>query len=163
MAKIYDFTIKNITTWIGRDGIGCQGNIYYRGKKVGWYNDSADGGTVDVDFFGEYEARVQMKKILDDAAEKYFHTYPLEGIFAELPPTGDLFLSELITLIILEKEYKKGVKQGKPYMWFLENTKTLNQYTISAENEEYIERVLKKSTVRCIKKYTSMDDFIIKE
>ena len=163
MAKIYDFTIKNITQWIGRDGIGCQGNIYYRGKKVGFYNDRADGGEPDIDFYGERAIREKLQELIEKATEKYFQANPLEGILAGVQPTVDLFLCEIIILNDLEKDYKKGLKQGKPYMWFLENTKTLNQYTISAENEEYIERVLKKSTVRCIKKYTSMDDFIVKE
>ena len=162
MAKIYDFTIKNITTWIGRDGIGCQGNIYYRGKKVGWYNDSADGGAADVEFYGESSLRTKMQTTIEDAAKKYFQAYPMEGIFAKLSPTAELFLGEIITLIDLEKDYKKGVKQGKPYMWFLENPKTYEQYTISAENETVVERALKTSAVRCIKKYTSLDDFIIK-
>ena len=38
MASIFGFSIKNITTFMGREGQGSQGNIYYNNKKVGWYN-----------------------------------------------------------------------------------------------------------------------------
>ena len=50
MASIFGFEIKGLKTFRGRDGEGSQGSIYYNGKKVGWYNNSADGGASDIDF-----------------------------------------------------------------------------------------------------------------
>ena len=40
MATIYGFSLKGIKTFKGREGEGCQGDIYYDGKKVGWYSDN---------------------------------------------------------------------------------------------------------------------------
>ena len=42
MASIYGFTIKNIKTFRGREWDGRQGDIYYNGKKVGWYNNEGN-------------------------------------------------------------------------------------------------------------------------
>ena len=49
MATIYGFSLKGIKTFKGREGEGCQGDIYYDGKKVGWYSDNADGGMADIE------------------------------------------------------------------------------------------------------------------
>ena len=57
MASIYGFTIKNIKTFRGREWDGRQGDIYYNGKKVGWYNNDGNGGCADIDFFGTLENR----------------------------------------------------------------------------------------------------------
>ena len=43
MASIYGFTLMNRKTFQGLDWQGNQGNPYYNGKKVAWYNDSGNG------------------------------------------------------------------------------------------------------------------------
>lgn len=46
-------TLKNIKTWNGREGIGCQANIYFMNKKVGTFLDEANGGEYYIDFDDE--------------------------------------------------------------------------------------------------------------
>ena len=48
MVSIYGFTLKNRKTFQGLDWQGNQGNLYYNGKKVAWYNDSGNGGSCDI-------------------------------------------------------------------------------------------------------------------
>lgn len=72
MASIFGFTLKGIRTFRGRDWDGVQGSIYYKGKKVGWYNDSGDGGAADIDFDGTIEERRKMDELLKAAAVEYY-------------------------------------------------------------------------------------------
>lgn len=67
MASIFEFTLKGVRTFRGRDWDGVQGSIYYKGKKVGWYNDSGDGGAADIDFEGTIEERRKMDELLNKA------------------------------------------------------------------------------------------------
>ena len=50
MASIYGFTVKGVKYFQGRDWEGCQGDIHYNGKKVGFYNDLGDGAPATIDF-----------------------------------------------------------------------------------------------------------------
>lgn len=112
MASILGFTLKGIRTFRGRDWDGVQGSIYYKGKKVGWYNDSGDGGAADIDFEGTIEKRNKMDELLKAAAVEYYKRYPMTGIYADLPIDSELFMSALVGIIDDEKEYKKAVKGG---------------------------------------------------
>lgn len=112
MASIKGFTLKSIKTFMGRDGYGCQGNIYYKGKKVGWYNDAGDGGMADIDFDGTFEQRKAMEQVLTDTMYEYYKEHPLTGEYADLPVDNELFMAELVKLIDFEKFYKKAIAKS---------------------------------------------------
>lgn len=110
MAKIKGWELKNIRTWEGREGEGAQGDIYYKGKRVGWYNDSADGGPVDINLHID-----ELQEQLDADVKAYFtvHPDPL-CVQYDIEPDADIFFAELLSLIEKEKTYKKNAKKGFP-------------------------------------------------
>lgn len=112
MATIYGFSIKKLNTFMGREGEGSQGDIYYNGKKVGWYSNNADGGMADIKFDGSWEQRRDMERLLKEATVKYYARFPLTGEFAVLEPDEELFMENLVGFTLDEKEFKKYQKEG---------------------------------------------------
>ena len=164
MASIYGFTIKGIKQWQGREWLGCQGNIYLNGKKVGWYNDDGNGGSPDIEFNGTKEEREKVETEFKQAWVRYYKKYPMQGQFADLEPSADIFMGEILELIEAEKIFKVVLKQGK---------KVLAYYTDIASNKDYmanfktIEAYEKfkadyKEKISDLKAYKSLEDFDIK-
>jgi hypothetical protein len=84
MAKINNFELKNVKDFLGHEQEPlCQGNIYYKGKKVGFYSQDAHGGcdNIDIDCELSNELKTEIYEILnnyhcdsifkDNASEKY--------------------------------------------------------------------------------------------
>ena len=107
MASIYGFTLKNRKTFQGLDWQGNQGNLYYNGKKVAWYNDSGNGGSCDIVYYDNSYA-----PILKETINRYFKERPIITEYGELDGDEDLFMAELLQLMDDEKEYKKAIKKG---------------------------------------------------
>ena len=101
MTEIYGITLKGCKEFQGREGDGVQGNIYMDGKKVGWYNDRADGGEVEID----YDSKEIETEILA-RVDRFFERYPQEysGV--------DLFFPTILTLMDYEKSLRKALKKG---------------------------------------------------
>ena len=161
MAKIYGFSLKNIKTFKGREGEGCQGDIYYDGKKVGWYSDNADGGMADIDFYGEREQRQRMSDLLKAATVKYYAQYPLTGKFADLDTDEEMFMGELVAFSEHEKEFKKYQKDGYIAMAvFRKPGDELYEYTQLFRRKEAIEAFQKRTDIEQARIYTK-DAFVI--
>ena len=72
MASIYGFTLKKRKTFQGIDWEGNQGNLYYNGKTVAWYNDSGNGGSGDIVYYDNSYA-----PILEEMSKRYFKERPI--------------------------------------------------------------------------------------
>lgn len=162
MASIFGFQIQNIVRFRGREGEGCQGDIYYNGKKVGWYNDMADGGPADIDFWQNDRKRCdEMLAIFDKAVKDYFKKYPLTGIFKDLKPDGELFMEALVELTEFEKKYKLFLKTGRKYFVTYEDERGVEvSYAVSSDSTLY-ERTKKDKTAFNVREYKSLEDFKI--
>jgi hypothetical protein len=161
MASIFGFAIKALKTFRGRDGVGSQGNIYYNGKKVGWYNDSADGGASDIEFEGTKEQRVEMQGLLKEATRKYYERFPLTGMFADLTPNEEIFMEELVNFTLDEKEFKKYQKDGYIGMaTFQKVGEPYKEYTMLFKKEKAIEEFQKRPDIENARVYTK-DAFVI--
>lgn len=161
MASIYGFEIKGLKTFVGRDGIGCQGNIYYNGKKVGWYNDSANGGMADIDFDGDGERRTKMELLLKEATRKYYERFPLTGQYADLEPNEDIFMEDLVNFTLDEKEFKKYQKDGYIGMAIYKKiNEPYKAYTLLFKREKAIEEFQKRPDIVSARIYTK-DAFVI--
>ena len=161
MASIFGFAIKGLKTFRGRDGVGSQGNIYYNGKKVGWYNDSADGGASDIEFEGTKEQRVEMQGLLKEATRKYYERFPLTGMFADLTPNEEIFMEELVNFTLDEKEFKKYQKDG--YIGMAKYQKIGDpyyEYTMLFKRGKAIEEFQKRADIENARIYTK-DAFVI--
>lgn len=166
MASIFGFTIKNIKTFRGREWDGCQGDIYYNGKKVGWYNNDGNGGCADIEFFGTFEMRQWHENKLSQATQEYFRRYPLEGEYSQLTPDAEMFMSVLIDLIHDEQTYKRYAKKGKPFMvTFVENG-WQNRLAVCETDKVFVLADLigedRMRNVSDIKKFKGLEDFEIK-
>ena len=161
MASIYGFEIKGLKTFVGREGLGSQGNIYCNGKKVGWYNNSADGGASDIEFEGDRERRTQMELLLKEAARKYYERFPLTGEFACLNGDVQIFMEDLIKFTEDEKELKKYQKDG--YIGMAKYQKIgepYYEYTLLFKREKAIEEFQKRADIENARIYTK-DAFVI--
>ena len=155
MASIYGFVIKKIKTFRGREGEGCQGDIYYNGKKVGWYNDMADGGMADVYFDGDREQCSKMEALLNEAAKKYYAKYPLTGLCADLPITDGLFMDELVNVTMDEKVFKKHQKEGYFAMaTYQKQGVDFKEYTLLFKRKEALDAFQKRPDVERVRVYT---------
>lgn len=162
MASIFGFTIKHIVKFKGREGEGCQGDIFYNGAKVGWYNDSADGGMADIDFWqGDSKRRDEIQAIFDKAVKEYFARFPLGGAFKDIDPDGELFMAALVELTEFENEYKKYCRTGRKY--FVSYEDEVGFLTcVASSSPTLFESVRKNKTAFNVKEYSSLLDFTIK-
>ena len=163
MATIYGFSIKKLKTFMGREGEGCQGEIYYNGKKVGWYNNSADGGMADIDFDGDWERRRQMEGVLKEATRKYYTQFPLTGELADLEPDEELFMDSLVEFTMDEKEFKKYQKDGYIGMAvFQKRGDSSHVYTQLFKRTEAMDLFQKRGDIENARVYTR-DAFVIED
>ena len=93
MASIYGFTLKKRKTFHGLDWQGNQGDLYYNGKKVAWYNDSGNGGSCDIVYY-----ETSYAPILAETIKRYFKERPIITEYGELDGDEDLFMAELLQL-----------------------------------------------------------------
>ena len=93
MASIYGFTLKKRKTFHGLDWQGNQGDLYYNGKKVAWYNDSGNGGSCDIVYSDNSYA-----SILEETIKRSVKERPIITEYGELDGDEDLFMAELLQL-----------------------------------------------------------------
>ncbi len=160
MAQINGISLKKVTTF--KDHEGCQiaqGDVYYKGKKLGFWTQDAWGGGDMYDFnTSVLDAEVEKYKASDLVDEKYREYTDL-----------DCLLCDLLKLIDDEKSYKKGVKKGyNAYVLVDQGYRTSGYYTNGTKPEiektkyykQFVKEVKKNDTDKVII-YTSLDDFKI--
>lgn len=155
MANIKGWTLKNVKKWEGREGEGRQGNLYFAGKKVGWYNDDGNGGETDIDL-----DTPQRYVTLKNAAKAYFeeHPNPLYVMYG-LEPDEDCLIEAILELLEKEKEFKKQQKKGFPYLFIVEDT--YHWKAVGIKSEDTLEKLRKKyvSEGHQVEIYRSVADF----
>jgi hypothetical protein len=96
MASIKGISIKNIKTFRGREyPTNYQGNIYYNGKKMGFWSQDDWGGPDRYDF-----DTTELNKV----AKEYYGEDSIYDL--------DCLIFEILRLVDYEKIYKKAVKAG---------------------------------------------------
>lgn len=164
MAKINNIQIKNLKTFKGHEGEPLfQGNIYYKGKLLGFWSQDAHGGIYDNFNFNE--------SVLDEEAKKYATSDRVEDEYRKYADICSL-LNDLVVLMDEEKMYKSYVKNGYPatvvvtegYNYFYCALKTTDKDIALKAAAKHIE----ECKAKCFKDrevkvyvYTSLDDFNI--
>lgn len=168
MASLNGVTIKNLKQFMSHEGPMWQGNIYLGNKKIGFWSNDSHGGPDEFFMESKYSGLKLMKE------------------FARLKPEceyipEEIFMEELLELILREKEYKKMVKRGFEAVLFISDSYHYYQIGLTMEekhlsDQEVYER--KKKTVTEIKKklqkesdkkkhelkiFRRLDDFVIGE
>jgi hypothetical protein len=123
MAKINGFELKNITNFRGHEGEDLiQANVYYKGKKVGFWSQDSWGGcdnfNLDYELNSELKEEVNNKLhtykggiIFDKVDKLYDKTYNITFEHKIKQIGYEYLFSDLVQLIDFEKYYKKYTKQ----------------------------------------------------
>lgn len=156
MANIKGWTLKNVKKWEGREGEGIQGDLYFAGKKVGWYNDAGNGGETDIDLYTP-----RLYEMFKNAAKAYFEEHP-DPLYQALgiKPDEDNLIEEILTLIEREKLFKKYIKQGYQFLLIIDDGLSWSHMGIKNEEsliklQHHIEEREKKKVIV----YKSLNDF----
>lgn len=95
MASIKGIELKGVRTFRGMEyPINYQGNVYFHGKKLGFWSQDGNGGSDHYEFNTDE---------LDKVAKEYYGEDSIYDL--------DCLLVEVLNLLEYEKEYKKAIKE----------------------------------------------------
>lgn len=174
MASINGIELKGIKEFKGHEFEDLvQGNIYYKGKKVGWYSQDSWGGCdhIDLDYTLPKELLKEIKNILDNyesetlfngISKLYDKKYNVK-FDHKIFKGGEFLFGDLIQLNDFEKTYKKFSKQ-----WGINNIaicyKDLFNNVVRGSKlpKEMFERQLKNDKeIELYYLYSGLEDFKI--
>lgn len=163
-----DYSVKNIKTFMGREGHGFNANLYRGKKKIAFVIDDASGGEVDVDWTvgipPKNKADYPTEKAYDKAWDSYRNARKeeadlLNAHLAKLPKVkssfgdgkmeltvdSDWFVTELVARWGKEKAEKKIERDCKTKTLFrLEGDKTGQHWIVKAPFDEQVRAYLNK-------------------
>ena len=103
MASINGLTVKNTTTWLGREGYATQGDLYLGDEKIGFWSQDGNGGE------DRYELEEKYSDIkLYKAVKQLYKDKVLTSNRISINYDVDLLMSDLLELQEMEKEYRKN-------------------------------------------------------
>ena len=122
MASINGIELKGIKEFKGHEFEDLiQGNIYYKGKKVGWYSQDSWGGCDHIEL--DYTLPKNLLKEINDILDNYESETLFNGISLlydeqynvkfkhKIFKGGEFLFGDLIQLNDFEKVYKKHTKK----------------------------------------------------
>lgn len=164
MASINGIKITSLKAFKGHEGEPLyQGNISYKGKKLGFWSQDAFSGCDNYDF---------NTKVLDEEVEKYKNSDRTEEKYKEFTDLDSL-LADLAEVMQREKDYKKGVKMGYKTYVMASDTYHVRGYYTNSDIDKITSTPFHKEFMKSCKEaffkdwneeviiYTSLDDFNI--
>ena len=164
MASINGISIKSLNTFKDHEGMDIyQGNVYYKGKKLGFWSQDSWGGEDTICFD---------KKILAEEVERYRKSYLVEDMYRAIVDLNCL-LESIVHLMQDEKLYKKGAREGRATLILASDGFHLVGYSTKDSKEAVlVSSFYKKFIADCKKQffdswdgtttiYESLDDFNI--
>ena len=103
MARINGVELKAVKKYTGHEGVCAQGNVYYKGKKLGFWSQDSWGGPDEFDFD---------KSVLDKAAQDYQAGFPDTYKYKDYCSCKDVFLYDILKLRDIECDLNKGFRKG---------------------------------------------------
>lgn len=103
-------TLKKVKMFRGHDGIGLDCDLYVDGAKVAHVFDSANGGEIEVEPYGNNMDEMKANRAIIAGLEEYANSLPdVPSIFeGEMVPQN---LESLINNILAEMEKEKEIKK----------------------------------------------------
>lgn len=160
MAKLKGFELKGVKNFRGHEGEPLQqGDIYYKGSKVGFYSQDSWGGCDNVSI--DYDLPKELKEEVDDILSNYVTHFEYDNESFELK--GDEYLfQDLLKIMEDEKNFKKYTKKWDcTHIGVVEVD--LGQYQIVGGNSiEDIKESMKRNKIenKTYKIYNKLEDFI---
>ena len=164
MASINGISLKSLKHFKDHEGMTiAQGNVYYNGKKLGFWSQDSWGGGDRYDFD---------TKDLDTEAKKYAKSSHVKSEYKNIFNL-DCLMYDLICLMDTEKSYKKGIKNG--YRSYVEVTDGYHVFgywsqvpnptgLAKAEHKKFMDSIkdkLLKDKKPVVNVYNSDSDFVI--
>lgn len=156
MASLNGVTIKSLNKFVGMEGEAYQGNIYYNGRKLGFWSQDGNGGSDHFDFPIE-----QLKKPLEQ-----YKNYLKESGLSKNHPSGsedlidmddfmiDVFMTEVLSIVGIEKQFKINKRNGYPFTLmiypindFLSLTIKMRKSEISKEELQMLKDRIRRQVV----------------
>ena len=162
MASIFGLSLKNRKTFVGTDGMGNQGNLYYGNKKIAWYNDYGDGSMATIDYYNGREGREEFEPKIKEIVKRFYERFPMEEEYKHLDPDEEMLMSELLVLMEDEKQYKKVAKQGMKHLATYQKLSDRMYYYEWSSKDEFVEKIKARTNIKTLKIYSSLEDFEIK-
>ena len=101
------YTVKNVKSFMGREGYGYSCSLYKDGKNIGTVTDTADGGPADL-----YLTSIELEQELRD----YVNTLPsFKFEDMDIPQSVETFLDSLIDEYQNAKQLAKLTKNNWVY------------------------------------------------
>lgn len=116
MASIHGLSIKNVKTWMGREGEAIQGDIYLGNEKICFWSQDGNGGIDNYDFERMYSESKFISLIKELYKGKHI-TYNEMKIEYDV----DLVMEDLTELNDLQNEYIKYRTRGFQGMFVISN------------------------------------------
>lgn len=165
MAKINGIEIKGVKIFLDHESYQIpQGNVYYKGNKLGFWSQDSWGGPDQFEFD---------TSILDKEVKKYRDSNKVKEEDKSICDL-EILLFDLFELNNIENEYKKCIKKGyKSYVRATDGYHICGYYTNELSLEDVFdtpfyrkffrecENKFFKSWDKKIEIYSSLDDFII--
>lgn len=165
MASINGISIKGLKAFRDHEGATIyQGNVYYRGKKLGFWSQDSWGGCDNYDF---------KEIMLNEEVDRFRNSSMVEPQYKAIANL-DILLYELVKLMDIEKAYKKAIKKGyKTYVEAFDgyhcrgyytkdtNPKAIRDTEFYAKFVDDCKKVMFKDWDGKVGIYTSPDDFIV--
>jgi hypothetical protein len=154
-----NFSVKNIKSFNGREGVGYSATLYLDGKKFAEILDDANGGEVDVHCFDVDAPKVSINTYIGkDGVQHTWNVTPnyalLHNYVKTLPKWKSsfcdemydmevgLFVEELVNKILDEKKLAKAKKKGICFKLTTDNKNTYR--TINTHDMEVAVAYLNK-------------------
>lgn len=96
------YTVKNIKTFRGRDGLGVNCSLYKDGKRIGTVDDMANGGQYDYGLIND--EWIKLMEHVRTLPPVEFHGSTLEHL------NPDMFIGDLINDALEDKDLKRACK-----------------------------------------------------
>ena len=157
MASINGVTIKSLKKFIGMEGEAYQGNVYYNGRKLGFWSQDGSGGSDHYSFpISELKKPLeQYKNYLKTTGLSKNHSEGSEDLIDMDDFMLDVFMSEVLGIMEIERQYKLNKRNGFSYTLmvypvndFVSLTIKLNGTTVSKQDMQIVEDRVKKGVIQ---------------
>lgn len=165
MAEIKGISLKSVKSFRGHEGEPLlQGNLYYKGKKIGFFSQDSWGGPDQI-MFDDRSKEKELKPLYN----QFVIDHP-EYDWDFTDDKQDCFYAALIDLTDLEAQYKKYKKQNFTRMAIFEDDMLakkqrpfkMPEIVAYIDNDAVEQKVLKEhNAYDKYRIFKSLDDFVL--
>lgn len=143
MASINGLSIKNLTTWMGREGDAWQGDIYLDKEKVCFCSQDGDGSLINRYYFEAGYSQEKLESLIRELYKNKPDVVYYHGERTVLDYDLDKLLEDLVELQELEDTFKENCKKNRPILATIGNGFTYSIITMNEKSKAYTNDILR--------------------